>query len=81
MAAKKFAITLEDGTRHIVTVEEGDGKVLAVDVLKRELKLKMLENENFININVDAVKSIKSHKNRNNDLKENKDLKSLEQWL
>ena len=63
----------------IVTVEEGDGKVLAVDVLKRELKLKMLENENFININVDAVKSIKSHKNRNNDLKENKDLKSLEQ--
>ena len=22
MAAKKFAITLEDGTRHIVTVEE-----------------------------------------------------------
>ena len=63
----------------IVTIEEGDGKVLAVDVLKRELKLKMLENENFININVDAVKSIKSHKNRNNDLKENKDLKSLEQ--
>ena len=49
----------------IVRLEEGEGKVLSVDVLKRELKVKMFEDEKFVTVNVSEVKSFKSKKNRN----------------
>ena len=48
----------------IVRLEEGEGKVLSVDVLKRELKVKMFEDEKFVTVNVSEVKSFKSKKNR-----------------
>lgn len=48
----------------IVKLEIGEGKVLSVDVLKRELKVKMFEDEKFVTVGIDEVKSFKSKKNR-----------------
>jgi cell fate regulator YaaT (PSP1 superfamily) len=50
----------------IVTLEEGDGKVLSVDVLKRQVKVKMFEDEKFLTIDVADIKSFRSKKNRDN---------------
>lgn len=50
-----------------VTLESGDGKVLSVDVLKRELKVKMFEDEKFINVSVADVKSFKGKKHRSDN--------------
>ena len=60
----------------IVTLEEGDGKVLSVDVLKRQVKVKMFEDEKFLTIDVANIKSFKSKKNKNDH--QNKELKNLE---
>jgi cell fate regulator YaaT (PSP1 superfamily) len=51
----------------VVHLEEGDGKVLSVDVLKREIKVKMFEDEKFVTVGVENVKSIKNKKDRNTD--------------
>ena len=51
----------------VVHLEEGDGKVLSVDVLKREIKVKMFEDEKFVTVGVEAVKAIKNKKERKND--------------
>lgn len=51
----------------VVRLEEGDGKVLSVDVLKREIKVKMFEDEKFVTVGVENVKSIKNKKDRNTD--------------
>lgn len=51
----------------IVTLETGDGKVLSVDVLKREVKVKMFEDEKFITASINEIKAIKSKKNRGNN--------------
>ena len=50
----------------IVTLEEGDGKVLSVDVLKRQVKVKMFEDEKFLTIDVADIKSFRSKKTRDN---------------
>ena len=60
----------------IVTLEEGDGKVLSVDVLKRQVKVKMFEDEKFLTVDVANIKSFKSKKNKNDH--QNKELKNLE---
>ena len=52
-------------TNDIVRLETGEGKVLSVDVLKREVKVKMFEDEKFLTVSVNDVKSFKSKKNRN----------------
>lgn len=49
----------------IVRLESGEGKVLLVDVLKREVKVKMFEDETFVTVSVDDIKSIKSKKKSN----------------
>ena len=49
----------------IVRLESGEGKVLLVDVLKREVKVKMFEDETFVTVSVDDIKSIKSKKKQN----------------
>ena len=49
----------------IVRLENGEGKVLAVDVLKREVKVKMFEDETFVTAYIDEIKSIKSKKKNN----------------
>ena len=48
----------------IVRLETGEGKVLSVDVLKREVKVKMFEDETFVTAHMDEIKAIKSKKNR-----------------
>ena len=60
----------------IVKLESGEGKVLSVDVLKRELKVKMFEDEKFVSVGIDEVKSFKSKKNRQEHNEAN--LKGLE---
>lgn len=60
----------------VVRLEEGEGKVLSVDVLKRQLKIKLFEDEKFVTAGIDDIKSFKSKKNRN-DLND-KELKSIE---
>lgn len=60
----------------IVRLESGEGKVLSVDVLKRELKVKMFEDEKFVTVGIDEVKSFKSKKNRQDNNEAN--LKGLE---
>ena len=60
----------------IVTLEEGDGKVLSVDVLKRQVKVKMFEDEKFLTVDVVNIKSFKSKKNKNDH--QNKELRNLE---
>ena len=49
----------------IVRLETGEGKVLSVDVLKREVKVKMFEDETFVTVHIDEIKSIKSKKKGN----------------
>ena len=49
----------------IVRLENGEGKVLSVDVLKREVKVKMFEDETFVTVHIDEIKSIKSKKKNN----------------
>lgn len=50
----------------IVVLEDGEGKILSIDVLKRVLLVKMFEDERFINVSVDAVKSVKSKRKKDN---------------
>lgn len=47
-----------------VKLEEGEGKVLSVDVLKREVKVKMFEDEKFLSVGIEDIKSFKGKKNR-----------------
>jgi cell fate regulator YaaT (PSP1 superfamily) len=61
---KELRLNMPD-VNDIVRLEEGEGKVLSVDVLKRELKVKMFEDEKFLTVSVNDVKSFKSKKNRN----------------
>ena len=49
----------------IVRLENGEGKVLSVDVLKREVKVKMFEDETFVTVHIDEIKAIKSKKKNN----------------
>lgn len=49
----------------IVKLETGEGKVLSVDVLKREVKVKMFEDETFVTVHIDEIKAIKSKKKNN----------------
>lgn len=49
----------------IVRLESGEGKVLSVDVLKREVKVKMFEDETFVTAHIDEIKAIKSKKKNN----------------
>lgn len=60
----------------VVRLEEGEGKVLSVDVLKRQLKIKLFEDEKFVTAGIDDIKSFKSKKNRNDS--NDKELKSIE---
>ena len=60
---KELRLNMPD-INDIVRLEEGEGKVLSVDVLKREIKVKMFEDEKFVTVSVDEVKSFKSKKNR-----------------
>lgn len=60
----------------IVRLESGEGKVLSVDVLKREVKVKMFEDETFITVGIHEIKSFKSKKNRNET--SNANLKDIE---
>ena len=60
----------------IVRLEEGEGKVLSVDVLKQQLKIKMFEDEKFVTVGLEDIKSFKSKK-RPND-KDEKELKGIE---
>lgn len=53
-----------------VILEEGSGKVLSVDVLKRELKVKMFDDEKFITVACDDIKSFKSRKSKQKDIEE-----------
>lgn len=50
----------------IVVLEEGEGKILSIDVLKRVLLVKMFEDERFVNVSVDAIKSVKSKRKKDN---------------
>lgn len=72
---KELRANLPD-VNDIVRLENGEGKVLSVDVLKRELKVKMFEDEKFVTVSIDEVKSFKSKKNRHESAEQN--LKGLE---
>ena len=61
---KELRINMPD-INDIVRLETGEGKVLSVDVLKREVKVKMFEDETFVTAHIDEIKAIKSKKNRN----------------
>ena len=61
---KELRVNMPD-INDIVTLETGDGKVLSVDVLKREVKVKMFEDEKFVTASMNEIKAIKSKKNRN----------------
>lgn len=45
-----------------VVLEEGEGKVLSVDVIKRELKIKMFADEKFVTVPASEIKSYRSRK-------------------
>ena len=60
---KELRVNMPD-INDIVRLETGEGKVLAVDVLKREIKVKMFEDEKFVTVGIDEVKSFKSKKNK-----------------
>lgn len=49
----------------IVVLEEGEGKVVTVDVLKQSVTAKMFENENYITVTLPQIKEIKSRKQKN----------------
>ena len=61
---KELRVNMPD-INDIVRLETGEGKVLSVDVLKREVKVKMFEDETFVTAHIDEIKAIKSKKNRN----------------
>ena len=61
---KELRVNMPD-INDIVRLETGEGKVLSVDVLKREVKVKMFEDETFVTAHMDEIKAIKSKKNRN----------------
>ena len=42
-----------------VRLEEGEGKVLSVDVLKQQLKVKLFEDEKFVTVGLSEIKSFK----------------------
>ena len=63
---KELRVNLPD-INDIVTLESGDGKVLSVDVLKREVKVKMFEDEKFVTASINEIKAIKSKKNKANN--------------
>jgi len=60
---KELRVNMPD-INDIVRLETGEGKVLSVDVLKREVKVKMFEDETFVTAHMDEIKAIKSKKNR-----------------
>ena len=60
---KEMRVNMPD-INDIVRLETGEGKVLSVDVLKREVKIKMFEDETFVTAHIDEIKAIKSKKNR-----------------
>lgn len=60
----------------IVTIEEGDGKVTAINVLKRNVTVKLFEDERFLTVEMDQIKNIKRRKEKKED--NNKELKGLE---
>ena len=59
-----------------VTLEEGDGKVLSVDVIKRELKVKMFTDEKFVTVKAEDIKSYRSRKAPRENV--DRELKGLE---
>ena len=63
---KELRVNMPD-INDIVTLESGDGKVLSVDVLKREVKVKMFEDEKFVTASINEIKAIKSKKNKSNN--------------
>ena len=72
---KELRVNMPD-INDIVKLEAGEGKVLSVDVLKREVKVKMFEDEKFITAGIDEIKSFKSKKNKQENAEAN--LKGLE---
>ena len=72
---KELRINMPD-VNDIVKLENGEGKVLSVDVLKRQIKVKMFEDETFVTVGIDEIKSFKSKKNRQENQEQN--LKGLE---
>ena len=51
-----------------VRLEEGEGKVLSVDVLKQQLKVKLFEDEKFVTVGLSEIKSFKGKKRLNDDV-------------
>ena len=72
---KELRINMPD-VNDIVKLENGEGKVLSVDVLKRQIKVKMFDDETFVTVGIDEIKSFKSKKNRQENQEQN--LKGLE---
>ena len=60
----------------IVRLEEGEGKVLTVDVLKQQLKVKMFEDEKFVTVGLSDIKSFKGKKRQNDNI--DKELSRIE---
>lgn len=60
----------------IVRLEEGEGKVLSVDVLKQQLKIKMFEDEKFVTVGLSEIKSFKGKKRQNDNI--DKELSGIE---
>lgn len=60
----------------IVRLEEGEGKVLSVDVLKQQLKVKLFEDEKFLTVDLKDVKSFKGKKRQNDNV--DKELSGIE---
>ena len=60
----------------IVRLEDGEGKVLTVDVLKQQLKVKMFEDEKFVTVGLSDIKSFKGKKRQNDNI--DKELSRIE---
>lgn len=60
----------------IVRLEEGEGKVLSIDVLKQELKIKLFEDEKFVTVGLSDIKSFKGKKRQNDNI--DKELNGIE---
>ena len=60
----------------IVRLEEGEGKVLSVDVLKQQLKVKIFEDEKFVTVGLSDIKSFKGKKRQNDNI--DKELSRIE---
>lgn len=48
----------------LVQVEEGEGKVIGIDILKHEIRIKLLEDEKYMVVKLSDIKEIKSRKQR-----------------